>query len=327
MLETRLLTPAPGGILSPEALDEIHAALHAGEPVALPTETVYGLAADALSAEACARIFAAKERPFTDPLICHLPDAASLDIYTVPCDLARRLAARFWPGPLTLVLPKAPVIPDLVTAGQHTVAVRCSAHPVFSRVVKHFGRPLAAPSANRFGRISPTSAEAVMEELGGRIGLVVEGGDCQHGVESTIIAVEDNALRLLRTGPIDEALLADFAPMVAARGDELAPGRLPWHYAPATPLKILTPEFERTPDFLEMRSGLLAWTHPAIDGNWERVEYLSKRGDLAEAAHRLYACLRRLDAAGLDRIFAEPLPETGLGVTIMDRLRKAAARG
>jgi L-threonylcarbamoyladenylate synthase len=323
-MPARVLLPGPGGLLSGQNLDEICRALDADEPVALPTETVYGLAANALSPAACAKIFAAKERPFTDPLICHLPTISALEEFTESNELARRLAEAFWPGPLTLVLPKRPAIPDLITSGQDTVAVRCSAHPVFQQVVKTFGRPLAAPSANRFGRISPTSADAVFEELGGRIGLIVDGGPCRHGLESTIVAVEENALRMLRSGPICEKQLGAYAPVLEARKDDVAPGRLPWHYAPATPLRMYSKsDAVGEPD---LRCGLLAWTHPAIPGNWEHVEFLSASGDMSEAAHRLYACLRRLDSCGLDVIYAEPLPGEGLGRTIMDRLRKASAR-
>jgi len=324
-MPARILMPEPDGLLSGGCLDEVCQALESGDPVALPTETVYGLAANALSPAACEKIFSAKERPFTDPLICHLPSVTSLNEFAEPNNLAHRLAAEFWPGPLTLVLHKRAIIPDLITAGQDTVAVRCSAHPLFKQVVERFGRPLAAPSANRFGRISPTSAEAVREELGERIGLIVDGGPCRHGVESTIVAVEGDALRLLRPGPIDGARLAAFAPVLDARKEDVAPGRLPWHYAPATPLKLLPASLPL--DGHSMRCGLLAWTHPAIPGEWEHIEFLSPGGDVVEAAHRLYSCLRRLDAAGVDVIFAEPVPSLELGQTIMDRLRKAAARG
>lgn len=320
-----VLAPGVDGLLSEGSLREICQALSADEPVALPTETVYGLAANALSPAACSAIFAVKDRPFTDPLICHLSSAVELEQYAKANELASRLAKNFWPGPLTMVLPKRECIPDLITAGQDTVAVRCSAHPVFYQILEAFGRPLAAPSANRFGRISPTSADAVLEELGGRIRLVVDGGQCHHGVESTIVAVEENVLRLLRRGPVGEAALSKFATVLAARNEDIAPGRLPWHYAPSTPLRIF--ESRGAACGLPGRKGLLAWMSGDHGADWECVEVLSPEGDLGEAAHRLYACMRRMDAAGLDWIVAEPVPENGLGKTIMDRLRKAAARG
>ncbi|MCX6967842.1 MAG: L-threonylcarbamoyladenylate synthase [Verrucomicrobia bacterium] len=306
------------------AVAEASRLLGAGEPVALPTETVYGLAADALRPEAVLKIFEAKERPFFDPLIVHLPDLDWLDrLATVPAEdapLVRRLTGRFWPGPLTLVLPRRDLVPDLVASGLPTVALRMSAHPVFRAVGAAFGRPLAAPSANRFGRISPTAAEHVLSELAGRIPLVVDGGATVHGVESTIVAIAGGRLEILRSGPITREELAEFgevtAPGVVAR--PVAPGQLKSHYAPRTPLQLSS-----TPQPLpEKRCGLLAWKN-SVPG-FERTEILSAAGDLREAATHLFAALRRLDEAGLDLILAEPVPETGLGVAIMDRLRKAA---
>ena len=298
--------------------------LGAGEPVALPTETVYGLAADATRPEAVLKIFEAKERPFFDPLIVHLPDWEWLDrIAAVPerdATLVGRLTECFWPGPLTLVLPRQELVPDVVTSGLQTVALRMSAHPVFRAVVSAFGRPLAAPSANRFGRISPTASAHVMSELAGRIPLVVDGGPTTHGVESTIIAVAGGRIEILRSGPVTREELAEFAevtnPGVVTK--PVAPGQLKSHYAPRTPLRlVLSPH-----PIPGQRCGLLAWekTHPGFDA----VEVLSPSGDLREAAARLFAAMRRLDEAGLDLIVAEPVPETGLGAAMMDRLNKAA---
>jgi len=292
--------------------------------VALPTETVYGLAADALQPSAVLKIFEAKERPFFDPLIVHLPDIAWLDrLADVPADdasLVRRLTERFWPGPLTLILPRRALVSDVVSSGLPTVALRMSAHPVFRAVVSAYGKPLAAPSANRFGRISPTTATHVMSELGGRIPLVVDGGATAHGVESTIVALSKGRLEILRSGPVTREELAAFgevtAPGVVAK--PVAPGQLKSHYAPRTPLRIEP----RPQSFAGKRCGLLAWK-TATPG-FEKVEVLSPSGDLREAATHLFAALRRLDEAGLDGIVAEPVPEIGLGVAIMDRLRKAA---
>ena len=297
-----------------------------GEVVALPTETVYGLAADATRPDAVVKIFEAKERPFFDPLIVHLPEMDWLDRITkIPAEsraLVDALITRFWPGPLTLVLPRQPLVPDLVTAGLETVAVRMSAHPVFRAVIENFGKPLAAPSANRFGRISPTAAAHVVTELGGRIPLVVDGGPTTHGLESTIVAVEGATVRLLRSGPItaEQFSIFNFHSSISASARVEAPGQLASHYAPRTPLLIGRPG----ETVISAQScGLLAFR--AAAGIFAATEVLSPSGDLREAAATLFAKLRRLDEAGLDLILAEPVPEKGLGVAIMDRLRKAAA--
>lgn len=327
-----------------DAVREACALLRAGEIVALPTETVYGLGADALNPDAVARVFAAKERPSFDPLIVHIASRGDLkNVAIVPDDIAEtvnKLTSAFWPGPLTIILPKHPDIPDLVTSGLPTVAVRQSAHPVFRAINKELGKPIAAPSANRFGRISPTSASAVMKELGGRIPLIVDAGACSEGVESTIISIEPRegkkpVFRLHRAGPITKEMLQDFGKVEKVRekvGDlPHAPGQLPSHYAPLTPLILL----EKPQDFKPepgKRYGLLSYKGED-DGayvtmhDWDVVEALSPgSGKLAEAAIRLFFVMRQLDEAGLDAIIAEPVSETGLGVAIMDRLRRAAAK-
>jgi L-threonylcarbamoyladenylate synthase len=292
--------------------------LASGGLVALPTETVYGLAADALDARACAGIFEAKGRPLSDPLIVHLPPGDWLGRICQPDALAMALAEEFWPGPLTMVLPRQAVVPDIVTAGQETVAVRCSAHPVFRETIEAFGRPLAAPSANRFGRISPTSAAHVAAELDGRIPLILDGGPCEHGLESTIVLVRDGRLEILRRGPVTIERLGEFAPTGERGAGVAVPGAMKSHYAPTTPLEIMADPRPRGP-----KEGLLAW---AADGDgFAVVERPSPSLDLREAAANLYAALRRLDGAGLERIVAEPVPCEGLGAAIMDRLRKAAA--
>jgi len=286
--------------------------------VALPTETVYGLAADASLPDACARIFEAKERPLSDPLIVHLPSIDWLSRIAVPSPLALTLAETFWPGPLTIVLPRQASIPDIVTAGQDTVAVRMSAHPVFQEVVQTFGKPLAAPSANRFGRISPTCAAHVMSELEGRIALILDGGPCTHGIESTIVHVLEDRLQVLRPGPITEAELRAFAPVFQGPAGVAAPGGLKSHYAPRTKLVIEQKPMPRGP-----RDGLLSWLHSGE--GFSQTEFLSRSNDLREAAANLYSAMRRLDEAGIDLIIAESLPESGIGAAIMERLRKAAA--
>ena len=289
-----------------------------GFPVALPTETVYGLAADALSPGACARIFEAKQRPLSDPLIVHIPSLDWLSQIALTNPLALSLAENFWPGPLTLVLPRQTLVPDIVTAGQDTVAIRMSAHPVFQEVAQTFAKPLAAPSANRFGRISPTCAEHVMSELGGRIGMILDGGPCSHGIESTIVHVLEDRLQILRPGPVTEDELRAFAPVFHGPSGIASPGGLKSHYAPRTKLVI-----EQCPNPRGPRNGLLSWSQ---DGKgFLRTEFLSRSGDPREAAANLYGSMRRLDEAGLDLIIAEALPESGIGAAVMERLRKAAA--
>lgn len=291
--------------------------LASGGLVALPTETVYGLGADALSPVACAKIFEAKDRPLSDPLIVHIPGIDWLDRLAVVPEAARRLAGKFWPGPLTLVLPRREIVPDLVAAGQETVAIRMSSHPLFQEVLTAFGKPVAAPSANRFGRISPTCAEHVLAELEGRIPLILDGGPCAHGIESTIVLIDAAGIHILRHGPVTAEALSEFGPVHGAVAGISAPGGLLSHYAPRTPMWIGEP-------VPEANFGLLAWS--SSGEGFAKVEALSRNEDLREAASNLYGAMRRLDEAGLDGIIAEPVPETGLGAAIMERLRKASAR-
>ena len=318
----------------PGAVQRAVGRLLAGELVALPTETVYGLAGDATRPEVAAAIFQAKDRPLFDPLIVHLPALDWLERLTRPADgshsMLARLVERFWPGPLTLLLPRRPeTVPDLVTSGSPLVAVRMSAHPVFRAVIETFGRPLAAPSANRFGRISPTTGAHVLTELAGRIPLILEAGSTTHGLESTVVFVgPDGALEILRHGPVTQETLAEFGP-VRSRGAiasaESAPGQLPGHYAPRTPLEIVTPGTTLAPPSAARSVGLLAYRRDAKPAYvCGRVEFLTEDGDLREAAARFFAALRRLDESGMDVILAEAVPEAGLGRAIMERLRRAA---
>ena len=322
-MTTRLLAARTAEEIK-HAAGEAAACLRGGDVVAVPTETVYGLACDALNADAAGKVFAAKERPSFDPLIVHVADASWIGILsdvTGPSgSLAHELAAAFWPGPLTMVLPAKDLVPDLVRSGLPTVALRCSAHPVMAAVIDELGRPIAAPSANRFGRISPVTAEHVMEELGGRIPLVLHGGPCRHGLESTIVAVEDRRLVLLRPGPVTIEALEKFAMVERATGGGAvaAPGMLESHYAPRTPLS-LWPEGAAWPDD-SATSGVLAFG--AVAPGFAAVEVLPS--DPADAAPLFFAALRRLDAAGVHRIYAREISESGLGMAIMDRLRRAA---
>ncbi len=303
--------------------------LASGGVVAVPAETVYGLAGDALNASAAARIFEAKERPFFDPLICHLPDLDWLEKMTsIPAGMVPMVAAlvkAFWPGPLTLVLPKSACVPDIVCSGLPTVALRWSAHPVFQQLLTRFGRPLAAPSANRFGRISPTSAEHVLRELAGRIPLILDAGASVHGVESTIVAPSEGGLRILRSGPVTREQLGAFAPVLTAceaGAFPEAPGQLKSHYAPRTQLHLLD-EGEAVSGN-PGQCGLLAWRR-ARPG-FAAVEVLSSTGSKVEAAAVLFAAMRRLDESGVSAIYAERVPPGGLAEAINDRLQRAAAR-
>ncbi len=326
-----------------EAARRAVSALQAGQPVALPTETVYGLAADALDPAAIAKIFAAKDRPSYDPLIVHLPHRDQLatvtDLEPGLEAIVKLLADKFWPGPLTIILPKAAAVPDSVTAGLPTVAVRISDHPVFKKVITSYGRPLAAPSANRFGRISPTSASAVVAELDGRIPLVLDGGACMHGVESTIIRIEHGhtrpIFRVVRAGPILKEDLQAFGKVIMDHAQTSptpeSPGQLPSHYAPNTPLRLLSGPDDFRPD-PNKRYALLSYRGEEEDGYLELTDWVSTAvlspgsGKLSEAAMRLYFCLRKLDELGVDEIIAEPINDRGLGLAIMDRLRRAAGK-
>ncbi|MEZ5300189.1 MAG: L-threonylcarbamoyladenylate synthase [Verrucomicrobiales bacterium] len=333
---------------TPEALKEAAARaaelLRAGEVVALPTETVYGLGADARNEAALAKVFAAKERPHFDPLIVHLPSARMLpEVAEVPGEIAKeiaRLTETFWPGPLSILLPRrADAIPDIATAGLPNVVVRVSEDPTFRRIAKAFGGPIAAPSANRFGRISPTSAAAVEAELGGRIPLIVDGGACSRGLESTIIAVspppapnKKPIITILRPGPVTRDELKKFGKVEDGRvhaGKPETPGQLPSHYAPRTPLRIVEdpaaflPEPGKRYALLSFKGEDEAYLNLAA---FDQVALLSPgAGKMPEAAIRFFFLLRQLDECGADEILAEPIPERGLGIAMMDRLRRAAA--
>jgi L-threonylcarbamoyladenylate synthase len=320
--------------------------LRNGEAVALPTETVYGLAADALNPIAVAKIFEAKGRPRFDPLIVHLPDHDWLEkTVALPApdrELVFQLGEKFWPGPFTMVVPKREIVPEIVTAGLDTVAVRISAHPAFAEIIRVFGKPLAAPSANRFGRISPTTAKHVLDELDGHISLIFDAGPTTHGIESTIVAVRDGKIDILRRGPVTSEQLSAFGKVDIAKEREKisAPGQLPSHYAPKTPLRIVDDAETFTPKE-NQRVALLAWTRKGAFqsapshrrlGNrrslkFVAVRHLSEKQDLREAAANLFRSLRELDDLDLDLIVAERVPGQGLGAAINDRLERASGRG
>jgi L-threonylcarbamoyladenylate synthase len=310
---------------TPENLDRAAALLRAGGLVAIPTETVYGLAANAFDACATARIFEVKQRPAFDPLIVHVCDEAMLEcIVEGISDRARELIERFWPGPLTLVLRKRTSIPDIVTAGLPTVAVRMPSNPIARALLERAGVPLAAPSANPFGRLSPTRAEHVDRMLGEGVDLIIDGGPTEHGLESTIVAMEP-VPTLVRPGAVTvddiERAIGNLGATAVQSGRPTAPGQLPQHYAPRTPLRLIDPESVTANE--RSRAGFVGLSRRPQ--GYAHVRLLSESDDLREAAARLFETLHELDELGLERIDVEPLPERGLGIAIMDRLRRGSS--
>ncbi len=304
--------------------------LRTGEIVAVPSETVYGLAADALNEESVRRIFIAKGRPFFDPLIVHVANWETVLRLSTPGAVAHRLAETFWPGPLTLVVPKKKIVPGIVTAGKPTVAIRMPAHPVFRSLINDSGLALAAPSANPFGCTSPTSADHVIDGLGDAISWVVDGGACVHGIESTIVKVEDRDITLLRPGPIPASAIAEatgqpvrFPNQTSSRTTTQpeAPGDLPHHYAPRKPLCVLPPEILGSLN--QPATARVFFFAPAQLAGNDLV--LSPDREPATAARALYACLHSLDRDGrIQRIaIAEP-PASEDWDAIRDRLSRAA---
>ena len=292
----------------------------------IPTETVYGLAADALNPEAVRKIFAAKGRPFIDPLICHVCDmsmARSIAFFTRDAEL---LAQKFWPGPLTLILKRKPCVSDIVTAGLETVAVRMPSHKVTAELIRKCGRPLAAPSANPFGYVSPTCAEHVREQLGDKIDFVLDGGECSRGVESTIVSLSEDsrsAGKILRFGPIaPEELVAalgralDCNPKVN-EARPTAPGMLKTHYSPRSPLFLFD-----SPEQVEgLKSNIIFMRRP--ENPLSNHYWLSENGDLETAARSLFSLLRRLDKVSPGGFYCQRAPERGIGLAINDRLFRA----
>ena len=311
-------------------LHRLAKALQQGELVAIPTETVYGLAAHALDAKACRAIFRAKGRPANDPLIVHVLDLAHAEQLAVFNDAARQVARRFWPGPLTIVLPKQSCVPGIVTSGGDTLALRVPAHPLARQLLRLSRVPLAAPSANPFSYISPTSAVHVQQGLGRRIKHILDGGEAAVGVESTVLDLTNPAKPvILRPGAIDAKQLgrvlrrpvATLKRAAKTRAALRAPGLLDKHYSPRTPLRLMAQPVKATPTraviFLRKPAGSIP------SGTY----WLSKRGSLTEIAHNLYRVLREADAAGHREILIEAVPPTagGLAAAINDRIRRAAA--
>jgi L-threonylcarbamoyladenylate synthase len=310
--------------------------LRAGGLVAVPTETVYGLAGDATSRAACLRIFSAKGRPANDPLIVHIASLRDLDRVALPNAAALKLAARFWPGPLTIVLPKTGAVPGEATAHLPSVAVRMPAHPLFRRLIRLAGVPLAAPSANPFGYVSPTTAEHVRKSLGSKIRHILDGGPSRIGLESTIVDLRDPRRPvLLRPGAITRGQLSRAlgVPVIAFRGSEpgdraqVSPGRLPRHYSPRTPVILHARLGMRAARRGDAGEAWLFISRPRGKGSGRKnVFWLDARGDLKRAARRLFATLRRLDEGGFTRIHVERPSGAGLAEALGDRLARASSR-
>jgi L-threonylcarbamoyladenylate synthase len=306
-----------------EVIETAAAALNAGRLVAFPTETVYGLGADARNSRAVAAVFAVKGRPRFNPLIVHVPHLAAAAALADFNETARQLAARFWPGALTLVLPRLPAAPiaELATAGLDTIALRVPAHPMAQALLNASGLPIAAPSANRSGRVSPTTAAHVICDLGDQVAVVIDGGPTPLGLESTVVDVTGASPVVLRPGAIArEALAAALGRPIgiagALTGQPTSPGMLARHYAPLTPLRLEAREVESGEALLAFGRQLPPHAGPVVN--------LSPGGDLLEAAANLFAALRRLDAAGQRAIAVMPIPQQGLGEAINDRLQRAA---
>ena len=310
---------------TPEAIRQATHALAQGDIVAFPTETVYGLGANALDARAIAKVFAGKERPRFNPLIVHVPGLEAAERYAVMNDTAWRLAEAFWPGPLSLVLKKRPAcgIADLVIAGLDTIALRAPAHPVAQALLEAAQLPIAAPSANRSGRVSPTTAAHVQAELGERPAMILDGGPCPLGIESTVVSVIEPEPGLLRPGalPREAIELVLGAPLLAANANHrgASPGQLETHYAPSTKLRLGATG-------VSSNEALLAFGPEAPQGARVTIN-LSVSGNLEEAAVKLFAALRELDQTGATAIAVMPIPAHGLGEAINDRLQRAANRG
>ena len=314
-----------------ENIEMAAAAIRSGGIAAFPTETVYGLGGSAFNPKAIAKIFEVKKRPFFDPLIVHIADIKTLKELTQDAGkYLMELSKNFWPGPLTVVVPRSKAVPDIVTSGLPTVAIRMPSHPVALELIRRTGLPIAAPSANPFGGLSPTRAEHVLEGLGKNIEIILDGGPCEIGIESTIIKIENERTTLLRHGGLPVEEIQKITGAINTANDTIteAPGMLPYHYAPLKPLKIFASPKDM--DFHDKEAAFLFFKEPD-DGfadflDKERLAVMSSTGDLKEAAANIFHCLHKLDASSAKKIYAEAVPEEGLGLAVMDRLIKASRR-
>lgn len=298
-----------------------------GKLVAFPTETVYGLGANALNPNAVARIFELKERPTFDPLIVHIASLEDVKKLTVTEDeRVNKLAARFWPGPLTIILPKSDLVPDIVTSGLKTVGIRMPNHPVALELIRQSGCPIAAPSANKFGQLSPTRAIHVSKQLPD-VDFLLDGGEAQVGIESTIISLNEKGFEILRHGVITQEEIEAIIPFYALpehdKTNIVSPGMLKSHYSPEKPIYLMN---ENLPaDIDKTKAGLLSFSGKNT-ANYQMVELLAPDKELRTCAVNLFAAIHRLEESNVEYILAEPVPETGIGIAIMDKLRKAAYR-
>ncbi|MBF0216300.1 MAG: threonylcarbamoyl-AMP synthase [Candidatus Omnitrophica bacterium] len=323
--------------IDPDLIREAADVIRRGGLVAFPTETVYGLGANALDAKAVAKIFEAKKRPLDDPLIVHINDKASLDILVrdiSPVETA--LAARFWPGALTLVLNKKDIIPDIVTTGLDSAAIRMPSGKIALALIKAAGVPIAAPSANLFGKTSPTTAAHVKEDLDGRIDLIIDGGSTDIGVESTVISVVDGEVRILRPGGVSVEEIREIVPRVKVYTEEeiikCSPGKYKQHYAPRAAVVIVANDRAQTDKCLALakeaakrsKVGIMSKAEHAVFYKPFNTRVMGPGDDLAKCATGLFRVLREFDSDGTEIIFAEAVEERGLGLAIMNRLRKAA---
>jgi len=304
-------------------------AIASGEIIAFPTETVYGLGADGLNPRAVAKIFEAKNRPSFNPLILHIALVSQLyDLAEINSKKVKKLVEAFWPGPLTLVLPKKEIVPDIVTAGNSTVAVRMPKHPVALKLIEACGKPIAAPSANTFGFLSPTTAKHVQKQLGNKVNIILDGGKSDVGVESTILEILEEKVYLLRPGGIAieqlEAVCGKIEVKQVDPNNPNAPGQLLNHYAPNVPLKFLNETNIR--EIQNKKLAGLFFKENKSSLKFKHLEFLSKNGNLQEAAANLFRHLHTLESMNVDMIIVEPVEESGLGIAIMDRLRKATNR-
>ena len=298
--------------------------LHAGNIISFPTETVYGLGADARNSAAVAKIYAAKKRPQYNPLIVHVANINAAHQYVILNDLAKKMASAFWPGPFTMVLPlnKENRLSKLITAGLDTVAIRVPENNIAQDLLDHFKGPIAAPSANRSGKISPTTAAHVASEFGDELKMIIDGGPCKKGIESTIVHVDGDQVTLLRPGNITvqdiESITNKTLLTAASDGEEIAsPGQLESHYAPSTPMRL-------NADHVNNDECLLAFGKTNLNDGVFSLN-LSPSGDLNEAAANLFSMMRELDKQQFSSIAVSPVPATGLGLAINDRLKRAAA--
>jgi L-threonylcarbamoyladenylate synthase len=312
-------------------IDRAANALLQGKLVAIPTETVYGLAANALDEKAVLSVFEAKQRPFFDPLIIHLPSMEAVKRYAILNDERLiKLATTFWPGPLTLLLPKKEIIPPIVTSGLERVAVRVPQHPLSLQLLEKINVPLAAPSANPFGYVSPTTAEHVNKQLGGKVDYILDGGPSSVGLESTIIGIEDNTVCIYRLGGLVleeiEEVVGKLELRINNSSDPKAPGQLKNHYAPKKPLYLVGNPAELIDKNPDKKITVLTFGDKSYPGSGMQLLNLSKTRDLKEAALNLFSYLRLADENDTDMVICEKLPDEGLGKAINDRLRRASVQ-